>query len=96
MVSLSLCEAEFCDVPHGAVSQAGLHFIMVRGDLCNAAFAGELGDVVTRVLPHGIYDTLDETQVRETLSQVRTYNSEVLATLQREPALPPKSQDWCR
>ena len=57
MVSLSLCEAEFCDVPHGAVSQAGLHFIMVRGNLCNAAFAGELGDVVTRVLPHGIYDT---------------------------------------
>jgi len=39
---------------------------------------------------------LVETQVRETLSQVRTYNSKVLAALQREPALPPKSQDWCR
>ena len=29
------------------------------------AFAGELGDVVSRVLPHGIFDTWERTQVRD-------------------------------
>ena len=45
---------------------------------------GEFGDVVSRVLPHGIYDTSKDTQVRETVSEVRS-----LATLQ-EPSLSPR------
>ena len=45
---------------------------------------GEFGDVVSWVLPHGIYDTSKDTQVRETVSEVRS-----LVTL-REPSLPPK------
>ena len=35
------------------------------------AFAGELGDVVSRLLPHGILDTSEDTQVGD-FPKVRT------------------------
>ena len=59
------------------------------------AFAGDFGDVVSRVLPHWHYImTLQRVPKSGRVSQVQTESSEVLATLQ-EPSLHPKSQDWC-
>ena len=51
----------------------------VSKDVWLITFVGGLGDVVSRVLSHSISDTSRGYPSQETVSEVRNYNSEVLA-----------------
>lgn len=68
--------------------------VLVRKDICpNQAVAKNIGEMVSKVIPHAFDSPHGGQADRETVQQLMAYNRAVLSDLGREPTFPPPSQD---
>ena len=66
--------------------------VLVRKDICpNQAVAQNIGEMVSKVIPHAFDSPHGGQADRETVQQFMAYNRAVLSDLGREPTFPPPS-----
>ena len=68
--------------------------VLVRKDICpNQAVAQNIGEMVSKAIPHAFDSPHGGQADRETVQQLMAYNPAVLSDLGREPTFPPPPQD---